>query len=114
MTGDRKQLGEARRIVVKLGTNVVTHDGVELALGRLNALVEDVARLRKGGLDVVLVSSGAIGMGMRVLAVSCVTNMAAGILPKKIDHEEVLETGRRVRETLTLFMKTLLPKLANG
>jgi glutamate 5-kinase len=65
---DRKRLGEAHRIVVKLGTNVVTHDGVELALGRLNALVEDVARLRKRGLDIVLVSSGAIGMGMRVLA----------------------------------------------
>jgi glutamate 5-kinase len=72
MTGDRdrKQLGLAHRIVVKLGTNVVTHDGVELALGRLNALVEDVARLRKRGLDIVLVSSGAIGMGMRVLALT--------------------------------------------
>src|SRR5205823_1161353 len=33
-------------------------------------------------------------LGMRVLAISCVTNMAAGILPRKINHEEVLETGR--------------------
>ena len=39
-------------------------------------------------------------MGMRVLAISCVTNMAAGILPQKIDHDEVLETGRMVRGTL--------------
>ena len=34
-------------------------------------------------------------MGMKVLAISCVTNMAAGILKQKINHEEVLETGRR-------------------
>jgi glutamate 5-kinase len=67
---DRARLGEAHRIVVKLGTNVVTHDGVELALGRVNALVEDIARLRRAGKEVVLVSSGAIGMGMRVLALA--------------------------------------------
>jgi glutamate 5-kinase len=53
--------------VVKLGTHVVTHDGVELALGRVMALVESLARLRQAGREVVLVSSGAVGMGMRVL-----------------------------------------------
>jgi glutamate 5-kinase len=64
----RTALGEARRIVVKLGTRVVTHDGIELAAGRVHALVEELARLRKRGLEIVLVSSGAVGMGMRVLA----------------------------------------------
>ena len=39
-------------------------------------------------------------MGMKVLAISCVTNMAAGILPQNLDHAEVIETGERVRETL--------------
>lgn len=67
---ERARLDDAHRIVVKLGTNVVTHDGVELALGRVNALVEDIARLRRAGKEVVLVSSGAIGMGMRVLALA--------------------------------------------
>ena len=51
-------------------------------------------------------------LGMRVLAISCVTNMAAGILPQKINHEEVLETGRQVRDTLVRFLKALLPRLA--
>jgi len=37
--------------------------------------------------------------------------MAAGILPRKIHHEEVLETGARVRDTLVRFLKTLLPRL---
>jgi len=63
----RKQLADAHRIVVKLGTHVVTHDGVELALGRVMGLVESMARLRQAGREVVLVSSGAVGMGMRVL-----------------------------------------------
>jgi glutamate 5-kinase len=67
MTRERSELGEARRVVVKLGTGVVTHDGIELALGRIHGLVEDIAGLRRGGHEVLLVSSGAVGMGMRRL-----------------------------------------------
>jgi glutamate 5-kinase len=63
-------LQTAQRIVVKLGTQVVTHDGVELALGRLMGIVESLAQLRKAGRQVVLVSSGAVGLGMRVLGLS--------------------------------------------
>jgi glutamate 5-kinase len=64
---DRAALAAARRIVVKLGTRVVTHDGVEFAAGRVHAIVEELARMRRRGLEVVLVSSGAVGMGMRAL-----------------------------------------------
>jgi glutamate 5-kinase len=63
----RKHLADAHRIVVKVGTHVVTHDGVELALGRVMEIVEGLARLRQAGREIVLVSSGAVGMGMRVL-----------------------------------------------
>jgi purine-nucleoside phosphorylase len=51
-------------------------------------------------------------LGVRVLAISCITNMAAGILPQKIRHQEVLETGERVRETLVRFLRALLPMVA--
>jgi purine nucleoside phosphorylase len=37
--------------------------------------------------------------------------MAAGILPNKIDHEEVLETGAMVRDTLVRYLKNLIPRL---
>jgi glutamate 5-kinase len=67
MSSTRRTLGEAHRLVVKLGTHVVTSDGVELALPRLKGLVASIARLRQSGREVVLVSSGAVGMGMRVL-----------------------------------------------
>jgi purine-nucleoside phosphorylase len=53
-------------------------------------------------------------MGLRVLAISCVTNMAAGILLQKIDHEEVLETGRQVRGTLVALLKAVIPRLAHA
>jgi glutamate 5-kinase len=70
MTEDRhgrERLRDAQRIVIKLGTHVVTHDGREFALGRVFALVEALARLRRAGTDVVLVSSGAVGLGRRAL-----------------------------------------------
>jgi purine-nucleoside phosphorylase len=51
-------------------------------------------------------------MGMKTLAISCVTNMAAGILAQKINHEEVLQTGRAVRGTLVRLLKALLPRIA--
>ena len=63
----RRGLAAARRIVVKLGTQVVTHDGVELAAERVDALVDGLAALRADGRDVLLVTSGAVGLGVRAL-----------------------------------------------
>jgi len=63
------------------------------------------------GMSTVLEAIVANHMGIKVLGISCVTNMAAGILPQKIHHEEVLETGAQVRDTLVRFLKTLLPRL---
>ncbi len=76
----------------------------------------EIRYLRTIGADLVGMSTVpevimANYLGMRVLAISCVTNMAAGILDRKISHEEVLETGQRVRDTLVQFLKALLPRL---
>ena len=51
-------------------------------------------------------------MGMKVLAISCVTNMAAGILPQKLVHQEVLDAGAQVRDTLIRLLNALIPRLA--
>lgn len=56
-----------RRIVVKLGTNVIMRPDGRVALGLLCGLVEQVAALRADGLEVLLVSSGAVGLGMERL-----------------------------------------------
>jgi purine-nucleoside phosphorylase len=50
-------------------------------------------------------------MGIEVLGISCVTNMAAGILDQPINHEEVMETGARVQKELTTLLAALLPLL---
>jgi purine-nucleoside phosphorylase len=76
----------------------------------------EIRYLRIIGADVVGMSTVpevivANHMGMKVLGISCVTNMAAGILQQKINHEEVLETGAMVRDTLLRFLKALLPHL---
>lgn len=49
---------------------MVTHDGNRLALGRLFGIVEDVATLTKEGRQMLIVSSGAVGMGMRALGLT--------------------------------------------
>lgn len=51
-------------------------------------------------------------MDMRVLGISCVTNMAAGILDQPLNHEEVMETAERVRDTFISLVTGVVAKLA--
>ncbi len=97
--------------------------GVRLAEGVYAAVLgpsyetpAEIRYLRAIGADLVGMSTVpevivANHMGMQVLGISCVTNMAAGILPQKINHAEVLETGEMVRSTLVRLLKTLLPRM---
>jgi len=60
----RRRVAQAHRIVIKVGTNVVMRDDGRLALSQLYGIAESVARLRQEGRDVLVVSSGAVGLGM--------------------------------------------------
>lgn len=51
-------------------------------------------------------------MGIEVLGISCVTNMAAGVINEKINHEEVMDTGRLVQERLGNLIAALLPEIS--
>lgn len=66
----RPALVAARRVVLKLGTRVITHDDGRLALSRLFAVVEAAAALRARGVEVLIVSSGAVGLGRDALGLS--------------------------------------------
>jgi len=65
----RRQLKDARRIVIKIGTRVVTGTGPGLDLEFLDRLARQVARLHERNVQVVLVTSGAVHLGRRALGV---------------------------------------------
>ena len=76
----------------------------------------EIRYLRTIGADLVGMSTVpetivANHMGLKVLAISCVTNMAAGILPQKLHHSEVMETGERVKGILVNLLQRVIPRL---
>lgn len=76
----------------------------------------EIRFLRTIGADLVGMSTvpeviAARHLGLEVLAISCVTNMAAGMTGEKITAEEVLETGERVRGTFLALLRGVLPRI---
>src|SRR5436305_1148460 len=63
----RQQVAAARRIVVKMGTNVIMRDDGAPAVGLVYGIVESVANVLRSGRQVLVVSSGAIGLGAKSL-----------------------------------------------
>ncbi len=76
----------------------------------------EIRYLRTIGADLVGMSTvpetiAANHMGLKVLAISCVTNMAAGILPQKLHHSEVMQTGERIKGILVSLLQRVIPRL---
>ena len=62
----KKRMAAVRRVVVKLGTRVIDHPETRFNAPVAVDLAHDIADLRAGGVEVVMVSSGAVGLGMRL------------------------------------------------
>lgn len=111
---------EYREIAKKAGDEIGLRlaEGVYVAVGGPSyETPAEIRYLRTIGADLVGMSTipetiVANHMGMKVLAISCVTNMAAGVLPKKLQHSEVLQTGEQVRETLVKLLTKVIPRLS--
>ncbi len=78
----------------------------------------EIHMLRTFGADAVGMSTVpeaivARHMGIKVLGISCITNMAAGISDEPINHEEVIETGNRVRTTFAQLLRRIIARLPN-
>lgn len=101
----------------KLGTTI--YQGVYAGLlGPSYETPAEIRSLRTIGADLVGMSTvleaiAARHMGIKVLAISCVTNMAAGILDQPLDHKEVLETGERVKGDFMALLRAVLPEIAD-
>ena len=99
----------------KLGMTL--HEGVYAALlGPSYETPAEINYLRIIGADLVGMSTAfeviaARHMGIKVLAISCVTNMAAGILDQPLSHEEVMQTGERVRSGFEALLRAVLPRI---
>src|SRR5262245_56793703 len=69
----RERVCDAKRIVVKLGSNLFFNDGGVIALGRIFSFIEDIAACRLAGRQVIVVSSGAVALGADALKVKSST-----------------------------------------
>ena len=73
---DRKEFINAKRIVVKLGTNILRNDEGYVSLPRVFSFIEDMASLVKSGKEVILITSGAVGLGRKRLGLEGTTGTA--------------------------------------
>jgi purine-nucleoside phosphorylase len=106
----------AKEEAQKLGFTLA--EGVYAALaGPSYETPAEIRYLRTIGADLVGMSTvaeviTARHMGIKVLAISCVTNMAAGILDQVLSHQEVMETGEKVRGQFEALLRAVLPGIA--
>jgi purine-nucleoside phosphorylase len=106
----------ARDAAARLGLEL--GEGVYAAwLGPAFETPAEIRMMRTLGADLVGMSTvpevlAARHMGIRCLALSCVTNAAAGVLPEPIDHERVLEVGARAASDLVALLREVIPRLS--
>src|SRR5277367_2030514 len=112
---DRTYRAAAREEAGKLG--MALHEGVYAALlGPSYETPAEINYLRTIGADLVGMSTAfeviaARHMAIKVLAISCVTNMAAGIVDQPLSHQEVMETGERVGSSFEALLRAVLPRI---
>jgi len=109
---------QARKVAAEL--KLKCSEGVYAALlGPSFETPAEIKALKQGGAGAVGMSTvpeviAARHMGLRVLAVSCVTNLAAGLSQEPINHLEVLEIGARVQKELVALLTAVIPRMVRA
>ncbi|XP_009351358.2 delta-1-pyrroline-5-carboxylate synthase [Pyrus x bretschneideri] len=104
----RAFLKDVKRLVIKVGTAVVTRNDGRIALGRLGALCEQLKELNSQGYEIILVSSGAVGLGRQRLRYRKLVNSSFADLQKpqvELDGKACAAVGQNCLMALydTLF-----------
>jgi len=113
---------EFRRFISEEGQKLklTLHEGVYLALAGPNyETPAEIHAFRTLGADLVGMSTvpeviAARHSDMRVLGISCVTNMAAGVTGAPLTAEEVFETGARVKNDFIALLRAVIPRMAQA
>lgn len=98
------------------GAGIRLEEGVYVAVhGASYETPAEIRYLRTIGADAVGMSTApeaivARHMGLEVLGISCITNMAAGVLPQPLDHEEVMATALRVRAEFSALLDAIIAR----
>lgn len=110
----RRLRGVADEAAAALGVTV-RHGVYAGLLGPSYETPAEIRYLRVIGADAVGMSTvpeaiAARHMGIEVLGISCITNMAAGVLPQSLHHDEVMETARRVRGQFIALLNAVIAR----
>jgi purine-nucleoside phosphorylase len=109
---------QARRVAASQGVDL--REGIYLGLpGPTYETPAEIRAFRILGADATGMSTvpevlALAHMGVPVLGISCITNMAAGILPRKLTHDEVMETTAAVQSRFVALLEAIVPDLARG
>jgi purine-nucleoside phosphorylase len=115
---DRELRVAAEAAALELGIPVT--QGVYAALpGPSYETPAEIRMLARLGADAVGMSTVpevlvARALGVRCLAISCITNLAAGLGGATLNHAEVMEVGERVRDRLAALVRGILPRIAGA
>jgi len=108
-------INKAKDTAIEL--NIKLQQGIYAALsGPVYETPAEIRMLRTLGADAVGMSTvpeviAARHMSLKVLGISCITNMAAGILNQTLSHEEVMETSARVQKHFIALLKGIIKRI---
>lgn len=92
---DRKEFIDAKRIVIKLGTNILRSDNGFVSLPRIYSFIENISTLMKKGKEVILITSGAVSFGKKRLGLENTEGMALKQACAAIGQGKLMSVLRR-------------------
>ena len=105
---ERSKFIEAKRIVIKLGTNILRNTDGNVSLPRVFSFIEDISRLVKSGKEVIVITSGAVGLGKKRLGIDNTEGTALKQACAAIGQGKLMSIYETVFETYGLVAAQIL------